>query len=89
MCEKAVYPYLTRIEVWWQHITAVYINYRLGKLPSNKNLKKLDLNEVGLDFDATTLYPSAIWNGNSIYPKMECRSAFAAHRKEYLCTSFQ
>ena len=32
-----------------------------------------------MDFDATSLYPSAKWDENSVYPKIESGFAFAPH----------
>ena len=29
-----------------------------------------------MDFDATSLYPTAMWDENSVYPKIETRFAF-------------
>ena len=29
-----------------------------------------------MDFDATSLYPSAMWDGKSVYPKIESGFAF-------------
>ena len=52
-----------------------HINKKLNKLPIHKKLQNLDLNGVMMDFDATSLYPSAMWVKNSVYPKIE--SVFA------------
>ena len=53
-----------------------HINKELNKLPKHKKLQKLNLNDVMMDFDATSLYPSAMWDENSVYPKIESGSAF-------------
>ena len=37
-------------------------------------IEKLDLDNVMMDFDATTLFPSAMFDENSVYPKL--RSGF-------------
>ena len=37
-----------------------HINKELNKLPIHKKLQKLNLNDVMMDFDATSLYPSAM-----------------------------
>ena len=37
-----------------------------NKLPITKNYKKLYINDVLMDFDATSLYPSAMWDENSV-----------------------
>ena len=36
-----------------------HFNKKLNKLPIHKKLQKLHLNDVMMDFDATSLYPSA------------------------------
>ena len=53
-----------------------YINNKLSKLPIHEQLQKLDLNDVLMDFDATSLYPSAMWDQNSVYPKIETGFTF-------------
>ena len=42
-------------------------------------MSKLDSIKTQLDFDATSLYPSAMWDENSVYPKMEAGFAFKPH----------
>ena len=37
----------------------------------HEKLIKLDLNNIMMDFDASSFYPSAMWDKNSIYPKVE------------------
>ena len=46
-----------------------YINRKLNMLPIHKGLSKLVSNKTQMDFDATSLYPSATWVENSVYPK--------------------
>ena len=41
-----------------------------------KNYKKVNLNDVMMDFDSTSLYPNAMWDNNSVYPKIETAFAF-------------
>ena len=41
-----------------------HINDKLSKLPIHEKLQKLNLNDVMMDFDATSLYPSAMWDEN-------------------------
>ena len=43
-----------------------HINKELKKLPIHKKLQKLNLNDVRMDFDATSLYPSAMWDEYSV-----------------------
>ena len=53
-----------------------HINEELNKLPIHKNLQKLNLNDVTVDFDATILYTSAMWDENSVCPEIETGFAF-------------
>ena len=39
-------------------------------LPIHEQLSKLNLNNIQLDFDATSSYPSAMWDNDSVYPEM-------------------
>ena len=55
------------------------INKELNKLPIHEKIQKLSLNDVMMDFDATSLYPSAMWNENSVDPKIETGFAFKPH----------
>ena len=45
-----------------------YVNKKLNMLSIHKELSKLDSNKTQMDFDATSLYPSAMWDQNSVYP---------------------
>ena len=64
------------------------VNDKLSKLPIHEKLQKLNLNDVMMDFDATSLYPSAIWDENSVYPKIETRFAFNAHMNKTSVDAF-
>ena len=44
-----------------------------------KELSKLNSNKTQMNFDATSLYQSAMWNENSVYPKIETGFAFKPH----------
>ena len=48
-----------------------HINDNLTKLPIGEKFQKLKLKNVMMDFDATSLYPSAMWVEKSVYPKIE------------------
>ena len=48
----------------------------------------MDLNEVEMDFDATSLYPSAIWDLESVYPKIESGFAFKPHMNNIYVEAF-
>ena len=56
-----------------------HTNKELNKLPIHKKLQKLNFNDVMMDFDATSLYPSAMRDENSVYPKIETGFAFKPH----------
>ena len=56
-----------------------HINKELNKLPIHKKLQILNHNDVVMDFDATSFYPSAMWDQNSVYPKIETGFAFKPH----------
>ena len=53
-----------------------YVYKKLNMLSIHKELSKLNSNKIQMDFDATSLYPSAMWNENSVYPKIETGFAF-------------
>ena len=56
-----------------------YISEELNELPIHKKLQKLNRIDVMMDLDATNLYPSALWDENSVYPKIESGFAFKPH----------
>ena len=41
-----------------------------------------------MDFDATSLYPSAMWSENSVYPKMETGFAFKPNMNNVYVEAF-
>ena len=53
-----------------------YIDEKLSKLRLHQLIKQIKLDELLWDFDATSLYPSAMWDENSIYPRIETGYAF-------------
>ena len=53
-----------------------YINNKLNKLPIQEQLSKLDLINSQMDFDAASLYHSATYDENSVYPKIETAYTF-------------
>ena len=58
-----------------------HFNKELNKLPIHKKLQKLNLDDVMMDFDATSLYPSAMWDENSVYLKIETGLTFKPDMK--------
>ena len=61
-----------------------YINEKLSQLPIHQFLKQLQLNDLLWDFYCTSLYPSAMWDKSSIYPKIETRYPFTPNMKDEL-----
>ena len=51
----------------------------LSMLPFHKEMYKLDSNKTQMDYDATSLYPSAMWDEKSVYPKIETGFEFKPH----------
>ena len=41
-----------------------------------------------MDFDATSLYPSGMWDENSVYPKIETGFAFKPHMNDIYVEAF-
>ena len=50
--------------------------------------KRLDLNEIGMDFNATNLYQSAMWDENSVHPSIESGFAFKPHMNNVYVEAF-
>ena len=65
-----------------------HINKELNKLPKHKKLQKLNHDVVMMDFDATSLYPSAMWVEKSVYPKIETGFAFKPHMNKTYVDAF-
>ena len=65
-----------------------YVNRKLNMLPIHKELSKLDSNKTQMDFDATSLYPSAMWDENSVYPEIETGFAFKPHMNDIYVEAF-
>ena len=58
-------------------------------LPIHKGLSKLELNKTQIDFDATSLYPSGMWDENSVYPKIESGFCFKRDMNDVYVEAFQ
>ena len=65
-----------------------YINEKLSQLPIHRLIKQIKLVELLWDFDATSLYPSAMWDEKSIYPRIETGYAFTRDMNKYLVHRF-
>ena len=65
-----------------------YVNKKLNIVSIHKELFKLNSNKTQMDFDATSLYPSGMWNEKSVYPKTETGFAFKPHMKDIYVKAF-
>ena len=48
-----------------------FVSEILNQLPIHQILKQMKLDDILWDSDAVSLYPSAMWDENSIYPRIE------------------
>ena len=64
------------------------MNKKFNMLAIHQQLSELDLNKTQIDFDATSLYPSAMWDENSVYPKIETGFAFKPHMNDIYVGAF-
>ena len=65
-----------------------YVNRKFNMLPSHKELSKLDSIKIQMDFDATSLYSSAMWDEKNVYPKIETGFAFKPHMIDVYVEAF-
>ena len=65
-----------------------FINKKLNMLSIHKELSKLDSNKTQMAYDATSLYPSAMWSGNSVYPRIETGFAFKQQMNDVYVEAF-
>ena len=47
------------------------MNEKISKLPNHQLKQQIKIDEILWDFDAVNFYPSAEWDDNSIYPRIE------------------
>ena len=57
-------------------------------LPIHEQLSKSDLNNTQMDFAATSLVPSAIWDKDSVYPKIQSGNKFELHMNDVFVNDF-
>ena len=57
-------------------------------LPIHEELSKIDLFKSRMDFDATSSFPSAMWDEKSVYPKIEIGYAFTLHMNDVFVNDF-
>ena len=61
-----------------------YINKNLGELPIHQLLQQLNLDDLIWGYVCVCLYPSAIWDKNSIYPRIETGYVFKTDMNDEL-----
>ena len=65
-----------------------YINQKSSNLRLHKIIKRIELIHLLWDFDAVSLYPSAMWDENSIYPRIETGYSFTKDINDELVEKF-
>ena len=65
-----------------------YINEKLSELRLHNIIKRIELVHLLWDFDAVSLYPSAMWDEKSIYPRIETGYAFTTDMNDELVNKF-
>ena len=65
-----------------------FFNKKFNTLPIHKVLSKVGLYKIQMDFDATSLYPSAMWVEKSVCPKIETGFAFKPRMNDVFVEAF-
>ena len=65
-----------------------YINEKLSELRLHKIIKRIELIHLLWDFDSVSLYPSAMWDEKSIYPRIETGYAYTRDMNNSLVEMF-
>ena len=65
-----------------------YINEKLSNLRLHEIIKRIELVHLLWDFDAVSLYPSAMWDEKSIYPRIETGYAYTGDMNDELVEKF-
>ena len=65
-----------------------YNNKKLGDLRLHKLLKQIELPHLFWDFDAVSLYPSAMWDEKSIFPRIQTGYAYTKDMNDELVNKF-
>ena len=66
----------------------LYFNKKLSELRLHKIIKRIESIHLLWDFDAVSLYPSAMWDEKSIYPRIETGCAFTRDMNNELVENF-
>ena len=61
---------------------------KTSELPIHHLLQRLSLIDLMLDYDYVSLYPSAMWDSNSFYPRIETGYAFTKDMNDELVGKF-
>ena len=70
---------LKTIEISIKIKSQIILTRKLSRLSIHVKLRKINLDNVVMDFDATSLNPFAIWDEISVYPNIETGFAFEPH----------
>ena len=65
------------------------VNDEPNTLTIHKKLQKTNLNNVMMDFDATSSYPTVMMDEKSVYPKIKTGFVFKHHMKDVYVKSFK
>ena len=65
-----------------------YIDDKFSKLPIHDELKKLDLDNVMMNFDATNLYTSDMWDESSLCLEIETGFVFKPNKNNVYVEAF-
>ena len=65
-----------------------YMNKKVGELANHKLLQRLSLSDLLWIYDATSLYPSVMWDEMSLYPEIETGYAFTKDMNDELVENF-
>ena len=65
-----------------------YFNEKLSNLRRHKLIQRIKVVELLWDFDAVSLYPSAMWDENSVYPRIETSYAYTEDVIDELIENF-
>ena len=65
-----------------------FIHEKLSQLPIHQLIKQIKSDEILWDYDANSLYPSAMWDENSFYPRIGTGFAFTPDMNNELVEKF-
>ena len=65
-----------------------FLNNKLSYLTIHKKLQQLNPKDILMDYDGNSLYTSAMWHDNSVYPKIETGFAFKPNVNDVYVEAF-